>query len=75
MLQFMGLQKVGHDLTTEQQTTARINIYYTLHIMYTYYNIYKNIFFQGATASNFKFGDDHFKNFIKKKIHVHIAMT
>ena len=77
MLQFTGLQKVGHDLATEQQRTAHINIYYMLHIVYIYI-IYKHIF-QGVTASNFKFGDDHFKKFVKKKkeeeIHVHIAMT
>ena len=65
MLQFTGLQKVGHDLATEQQTTAHINIYYMLHIVYIYI-IYKYIF-QGVTASNFKFGDDHFKKFVKKK--------
>ena len=80
MLQFTGLQKVGHDLqlnNKQQHMLTYITCYILCVYIYIYiYIIYKYIF-QGVTASNFKFGDDHFKKFVKKKeeIHVHIAMT
>ena len=75
MLQFLGLQKVGHNLATEQQTTAHINIYYMLHIMCIYIYIYF-FFFSRSHSLQFQVWRWSFQKFCKKKkIHVHIAMT